>query len=409
MFDIKKFLEDKNESEAFITGPGGSGKTEHLIGIVKELNKLKIPYQVVAFTNKAVEVIQERVPNAPSSTLHSWLKKRPGINSEAKHLRTLITSKQFGKPEPLRLLIVDEFSMIDESDYFSIGELIDPNMTGDILLKTLYIGDLSQLSPIKGSCPIVPQGDYWTQLTNNYRTKNQLQDTLAILRDMINNEEFDTYLNQNNDFLRDRRIIQEYKENDSESKILLAYTNEMVQKINKLIQGYDIPKSGDIMFNNSTKEMVKLVRELDPDEVYMLHTPMKDVVLTEETKYNPLNTLKSLPYVRYYELEDGRTIAGIFGSYENKSIRSKLGTSLTEKNKAGKNSKKEYKIFKCVNDYVCVLDFGHCVTTHKTQGSEWDYVYIASKDYEKCLNRLERLKLFYVGISRARLKCYLDN
>ena len=148
-FPILEFLKQKKTHEGFITGPGGSGKTEMLINICNILNEAKINYRVVAYTNKAVEVINKRVPTAPTSTLHSWLTKRPGINSKAKHLKSLMISNQYGVPAPLQLLIVDEFSMVSEEDYADIGMLVDPDMEGDIKLYTLYIGDLAQLPPIK--------------------------------------------------------------------------------------------------------------------------------------------------------------------------------------------------------------------------------------------------------------------
>lgn len=420
-FPILEFLKQQDHSEGFITGPGGSGKTEALIDIIKELNANKITYQIVAYTNKAADVIRNRVPEAPVSTLHSWLKKRPGINSMAKSLHTLITSKQYGEPEPLQLLIVDEFSMIDEADYFSIGDLVDPDFEGVIKLHTLYIGDLSQLSPIKGACPIIPQEPFWVQLTKIYRTTNSLQKPLGMLRDMIqrvtDGESVKSVvkpLKPNKNFIRKVNIIEEYKKCESSSKVLLAYTNEKVEHYNKMLQGRAKPIDGDIVFDSTSKKVITIARVMDKAEIrnrqdIVIQTPIGSI--NWETKYNPIKTLLTLAFVNYYEVEingEEYVIAGIFGSYVNKKVREFLGNDLVQLNRENKDSSKAYKIYKTVNDCTHHLDFNYCITTHKTQGSEWDYVFIDSEDYNRCLNMLERLKLLYVGISRAKETCFMN-
>ena len=124
--DIKHFLSDPEENEAFITGPAGSGKTTALIEVVKQLNDMGIKYRVVAYTHKAKDVLISKLPaDTDISTLHSWLKKRPGINEKAKSLKALVTTMQFGQPVYIQLLIVDEFSFVGEKDYYSIGKLQD--------------------------------------------------------------------------------------------------------------------------------------------------------------------------------------------------------------------------------------------------------------------------------------------
>lgn len=421
-FPILEFLNQSDYSEGFITGPGGSGKTEQLIQIVEILEHHKINYLVVAYTNKAVDVIRNRVPSANVSTLHSWLRKRPGINQKAKSLHSLVISQQYGTPKPLQLLIIDEFSMVSEDDYFSIGELVDPEMNGDVHLHSLYIGDLSQLSPIKGVCPITPYAPFWLELSKVYRNTNDLQQPLDKLRKMISAIEEGEKPNKvikpltsTNNFIRGVNILEEYKKCTSESKILLAYTNEMVENYNKLLAGKEKPEPGDIIFNSSMKQQQTMLRVVTKEEVInskniLIKLPGLGFI-SWDTKYNPLKTLVSQPYVNFYEVEFNDSvyiIAGIFGSYVNKKVRESLGNTLVELNKKEKDSTNAYKLYKTINDTTHSLDFNYCMTTHKTQGSEWDYVFIDSEDYSKCINIKEQLKLLYVGISRAKERCYMN-
>lgn len=416
-FPIAEFLAQTKTHEGFITGPGGSGKTEMLIDICNTLTAMKVNYRVVAYTNKAVNVISDRVPAAPTSTLHSWLTKRPGINSKAKHLKSLLISNQYGIPEPLQLLIVDEFSMISDEDYQDIGMLVDPDMDGSIKLYTLYIGDLAQLPPIKGLCPIFPHGKWWIKLTKIWRSNKDLQVPLQKLRDMIDDleggmpeEAVVHYLKSNPSFIRGADILTEYKECKSASKVLLSYTNEAVQSYNAHMQGHDKLKVGDTIFD-STNKSIRVVTKLLP------HTPMLMEleyythmgIVNKDTKYNPLKTLMKLEFVQFVEFDSIINMPVIFGAYTNKLARENLGKILVNLNKEGKDSSQAYKVFKCVNDYTANIDFNHCITTHKTQGSEWDYVFIDSNDYSRCKNLLDKLKLLYVGISRAKVACYLNN
>lgn len=437
---IKEFLES-NEPEAFITGPAGSGKTTALKATVEYLNELGINYLVTAYTHKAKEVLISKLPEGtPIRTLHSWLKKRPGINSKAKHIQHIMTNRQQGKPEHLQLLIVDEFSFINEEDYMSIGELQDelnlttyhckdhgeveyyedekdglccPGCHGDVTeviippIKVLYVGDLNQLSPVKGWSAVSPCKPFWTELTVVYRNSTQLLKPLTKLVRMIEGKEPISYLQPNEDFVRNIDIDKHYKL-AVEDSIMLAYTNKAVEEHNRVIQGRSVPIEGDIIYIPTLrcdKQLVKIHHK--PIKLMQLTTPMG--LITSETKYNPFKTLGDLNYVKYYEFEDGTVVPGIFGSYQNKLIRDELGKSLVAKNKNNMDSIKEYKLYKCINDYVSIMDFNHCMTIHKSQGSEFDYVFIDSADLAICKDINEQMKLLYVAISRARYSVYLNN
>lgn len=73
--DILKFVQDTNELEAFLTGPAGTGKTTKLKYICEQLLQTDINFLVVAYTHKAKQVLQSKLPSGtPISTLHSFLK-----------------------------------------------------------------------------------------------------------------------------------------------------------------------------------------------------------------------------------------------------------------------------------------------------------------------------------------------
>lgn len=434
---IKEFLES-DEPEAFVTGPAGSGKTTDLKATVEVLNELNINYLVTAYTHKAKNVLESKLPQGtPIKTLHSWLKKRPGINSKAKHIKNLMTNHQQGRPEHLQLLIVDEFSFINQEDYMSIGELQDElylttyecskcgKIETDCIdvcencghdkftevtippIKVLYVGDLNQLSPVKGWSAVTPIEPFWKQLTVVHRNTSELMKPLSKLVSMIEGKTSPAYLKANKDFIRQVNIDEAYLADKEVDKIMLAYTNKAVEAHNIKIQGYSVPRAGDIVYIPTLRcdRIFSEVYDWIPKGAELL-TP--NGLITENTKYNPFKTLQQHRYIKYYNFE-GVIIPGIFGSYQNKIVRDKIGAALVAKNKANQDSIKEFKEYKCINDYVSIMDFNHCMTIHKSQGSEFTNVYVDSSDLTICKDLQEQMRLLYVSISRSKNKVFMNN
>lgn len=406
---VQEFLKS-DELEAFITGPAGSGKTTKLREVVEELVKLNINFLVVAYTHKAKDVLIKKLPEeTPVRTLHSWLKKRPGINSKAKHMSALMVNKQMGKPDPLQVLIVDEFSFVGERDYFSIGELQDElelEGTGAKPIKVIYSGDLNQLSPVNDVQVILPHGPFWLKLTEIHRTVSTISKPLALLVEMIEGKRDLEYLEETEHFRRGQNILKLYLEDTCEDKAMFAYTNKSVQSYNSRAQGYDFPKPGDSIYSTTLKETFRLSYIEDEYNGVVL-TPCGPIDST--TKYNPLGFLNSKKYVKFFVMDNGLVIPGIFGSYNNKVIRERLGKDLVNANKAEKDSRLLYREYKTVNDYVSQFDFTHCSTIHTSQGSEYQKVYIDSEDLSVCRDIKEQMKLLYVGMSRAREWIFMSN
>lgn len=421
--DIINFVKDKDHLDAFIIGAAGTGKTTKLKEVCETLLSTDINFQVVAYTHKAKQVLVSKLPNGtPISTLHSFLKKRPGINEKATSIKSIMTSNQFGSPAPLDLLIIDEYSFVGEKDDISLCELQDP-MNVDNPLHILYVGDSNQLPPIGAPSNLVPKKPYLLKLTKVHRTDNDLLGTLSKLVSYIEEDEPIKYLPETENFKRKQDIKSLYINDMNQNKILLAFTNKKVQELNFDIQGSTTPTIGDTIFISSLRATAKFVTKLNkPSAIY---TPVGYIDMS--TKYNPLGYLHKIAYVEFFDIEIIQTynealhigqrlnIATIFGTYNNKVIRDNLGKALVNANKSNLvkqgsvDSKQIYREYKTVNDYVCISDFNHCMTIHKSQGSEYDNVYLDAEDLTSCIDIQTRLKLLYVGISRAKLKVFVNN
>jgi hypothetical protein len=453
---ITKFLKDNQELEAFITGGAGTGKTTALIDIVGTLIEKKVNFLVCAYTHKAKDVLISKLPVLKDDyivTLHSFLKKRPTINAKATNINTLLTSRQYGTPEPLELLIIDEFSFVGEKDYLSLGDLqvatysckecgaeleeveitsydnegrplsaiceeCDTTVRVDTTrqkLKILYVGDTNQLNPVKDIQAIVPHEPYWTKLTKVHRqgVDNDLHITLEKLVGMIEHGNPVETLVETKDFVRNVDIDELYKTDKTESKIMLAFTNKAVQQHNATIQGRHKPAVGDKVAISTLKRTAVIEGEV-PDLPYgkQLVVPVRPGFIDHNTKFNPVKTLQSYvdaDKLTYYVLDTHEIVPAIFGVYNNKLIRDKIARTLTDLNKENKNSKQAFKVYKTISDYVSIMEFIHCMTIHKSQGSEYDHVYIDYQDLkDNCINSNDVIRLLYVGISRAKFKVFLN-
>lgn len=431
---FKKFLEDDTHAgfEMFIYGQAGTGKTTSLEELVSYCLEEHIPAVSVAFTHKAcLQLIAKLPEKADVQTLHKFLKKRPGINMSATNKKRLQITTQFGKPEPVRVIFVDEFSMVGDSDYASLGELQDPEYEGVPVTKIVYIGDPMQLPPVKGAQAVSPQGKYTVSLNKVYRTDHSdLLNTLTQLRTM-----YDNYVQY-----QDKSEIKPLGAHDHlvrnckelpKADIYLAYTNKRVQELNQLLQGRKYLEVGDEVFD-ATRRLRGKVIDID-------HTATSvstvNGELTLGMKFEPLEFINSLSYVKFVTLAldegDEETIPVIFGTHDHKKKVEELAEVATEYNNqielkyrtraktwAAQNNKdplarkraKAWREYLSVNDYVHCLDFDHAMTIHKSQGATYEKVFVDLEDLNivKGIDLSMFMRLLYVAVSRASSTVYMN-
>lgn len=436
---FRKFLQDVEASEMYITGVAGTGKTTSLADIIKYCIHEHIPTATCAYTHRASQVLRDKLPLEGAlhniSTLHSFLKKRPTINMQARHVTevegntatTRVKKDSSNGEEPPVVLFVDEFSMVGERDYRDIADL-QYNEDGDVILKVVYIGDPNQLPPVKDQQVVYPRGKHKVMLTQIHRQNNgnPLIDTLITLNDYINGAE-PLPLEPHSRFIRDADIVKEYKD-CKKSKIILSYTNEAVERLNAQIQGYTEPKLNDYVFSPTTKKTYLL------DGIYpfvdSVRTLRGDKVTTSD-KFHTLDTLRSIEGIAFYSLLDleGNTdsYAVVFGHSRFLTLQQKLAAAAVEANKKITSTYDEnpkewsernwqhplareradaWRTFMAFKNCVICVDFIHAMTVHKSQGCTYEDVFIDIQDLHKCAKKDFNmyLRLLYVAISRASNK-----
>ena len=426
---FKEFLNDNDASYMYITGAAGTGKTTKLAELVQHCIDNKLKHIVCAYTHKAVNVLSDKMPNGTCmSTLHKFLKKRPTVNVNATKMLHLDSSASTGDSDFVNIVFIDEFSMIGSKDYEDIKKL-------PYKVKIVFIGDLNQLPPVKDSQQIFPIGYYWIKLTKIYRqaSNNKLLDTLSQLASFIEGAD-PTPLIEHETFIRNKDIVKEYKQLNN--AIVLCYTNENVQKLNRAIEGKNTLSIDDYIFSPTNRHRGHIMRIHGQNSIKCIYNCMNEL-LTCTDKYGTLKTLKKLPvqFVTIKEIdengnEEERNRAIVFGHYDFIKLSNELKTKAVKSNKAvekisqkvdmsvvqwarlnadttlAKNRAKAWKDYLAFNSNVICIDFAHAMTVHKSQGSTYENVLIDIEDLGKCADKNYKLymQLLYVAISRASHK-----
>ena len=98
---FKQFLDDSQAWDMYVSGAAGKGKTTSLAEYVQHCIDNDIPYIVCAYTHKACGILRSKLPpEAAVCTLHSFLGKRPVINTNAtkkEHVNQRSEERRVGK------------------------------------------------------------------------------------------------------------------------------------------------------------------------------------------------------------------------------------------------------------------------------------------------------------------------
>ena len=411
---FKKFMQDPNAWDMYITGRAGTGKTTDLSYLVDYCLAKEIDSTVAAFTHKACGILATKLsPQANIMTLHKFLNKRPTINGNAVNKKHISSNCQVGDTKKTTVLFVDEYSMVGEKDLMDLR-------ADDI--KIVWLGDPYQLPPVGDAQSVAPSGPYCITLTEIKRQAkdNPLGQTLEQLVGMIEGNEPAALL-PNANFKRQRNLVSEYKDGD----IILCYTNERVQELNAQIQSYTKPLDGDVLFSPTTQQQYNFVRW--DDYPASIELPFGDT-LELNSKFKTLEyMIKNKTKFAVLRDQDGHeiTMAAEFGHYDYKVKLDELKQAAADSNraieedfpgtkaaawvKANKNHPlarrraKAWRDFLSFNDSVICLDFSHAMTVHKSQGSTYPRVLVDTDDIHKAayFSFLVYLKLMYVALSRA--------
>lgn len=302
------------------------------------------------------------------------------------------------RPDDLDLIIIDEASMVGRKD----SELL---MSWGIPM--VVIGDPFQLPPVKESDSLLIGTYYDALITEVVRTDSENK-ALKLATDLRNDQPFHPSLNRG--YAKESLTISYSRdlERMKKSDCVIAFTNSMVAKVNQEIHDSLFPENKELNFPQIGEPLMfyqgnyKKEKQLDENGKVVTVTRFNEV--TGQPYAEPKTTRKTLfdngeRVILESDAGPRMSLRKDDGSFE---VFDKYDTRAFHDFLAGLQSVNMREITKWY------LTYGYACTVHKSQGSEFDHVYIVN-DYPLYMrNTITYRRWLYTAITRAKKSVFIE-
>jgi len=356
----------------------------------------------VAMVHKAVEQLRQQL-SLPCQTLASITGKKKVYDLE-NGLEEFLSRDN--RPNYIKgILVIDEASMVSKRDHQDILKLY-PNC------KVLYLGDPYQLPPIKGESFLLANNDNIPQysLTINQRSGEE-SPLIDVFNDIIDKIIITEKTGKKAWFKpkeNDKLIINQNESSFwTDETTAICFTNKRRQDINdkiRLMYGYeDQYVIGDRMIFNETLSF----EELDGSffSFYNGTTFNIDNLTPRNVKFRGDDFSCYMTAVEGYGIN--------LPTYETKK---RVNAYIDKYYRQGNNEKdkrkrrKAFALYFAYKELFPDIDYGYCITSHKSQGSTFDNVIVEGKDIKQSTHysgHSNMLRSLYVALSRTKDKVNL--
>lgn len=352
-------LKTINYQISIITGGPGTGKSLTIQAVYSILTKLHSRVLVLAPTGKAS--VRLRRKGLPSMTLHKALKIEPG--------------KPFTPPElETDVVIVDESSMID----FELMEKLLSSVPMNS--KLILVGDKDQLPPVGIGSPFAELIRYSEEnrtiptfvLDKNYRTDSNSVDILDAATAVLE---------------KDLKTLMEISRKSDHFKVLFYEEDDQVKE--EVYVTYQ--KNIQALPEKFKKSYIENTLILTPDN--KLRKEINHTISQNVFGYND------------NRLFEGMRIMNLENDYKKGVFNGEMGfiTSL-DKDLCLVQYDGHGEITEYTYDETIVFESAYAITTHKSQGSEAEDVFILMTT---STNFLWTKKMLYTAITRAKKNVYI--
>jgi exodeoxyribonuclease V alpha subunit len=432
-----------------LCGPAGTGKTTLVKAFIQAIEKAHgtgTSFQLLAPTGKAADRLREKT-GKDARTLHSFLAQRGWLHDN-------LTFKRHGgqREESVATYILDESSMLDLPLLATFFRAVNWNS----VQRLIFVGDPNQLPPI-GTGKVFADLIDWLRMdmpehvgeleTNMRQLVNRLSDegtgildmaSLYIRRDLetvksgereIHEENMIARAQESGDIDKDLRVLY-WQDTDELQKLLIETIVADMEKVsgrkldpNRADKLWNEVLSPNLVPNPEALQVISPYRgELFGIEhingVLQQHKNKwwlenkgalggvtyfdKVIQVVNRPKSNPLwawnDETRRNERIEVYNGEIGMSTIHAFDAkkwkWQGFYIR-QIQVSFSRK----RNYRVEYKSETSVSDN---LELAYAISVHKSQGSEFDYVYFVLPKHKRGLLSRE---LFYTGITRAQKHC----
>lgn len=455
---IKDFLD--NDSDIFVLkGYAGTGKTHLIKYITRYLDENKTPYEVLAPTGRAAKVLRDRI--GKGRTIHSCIFNFDIIctNEDEDEVDESANSYQLFFPiveqkQDYQIMIIDESSMISnvktQNEYLTFGSGV---LLNDLLQfakvcginKLIFVGDPAQLPPVMDPHSSALDPDYLSSLGHNVESveltdvvrqednnailaqATKLRDLLAQPRKSRHNLSLDA---DGKDIIElqagalPETFTDEFPVPEVGNGITVCFSNNRCFQVNQAIRSIIFPgeetvQVGDIVIINNNNYKSYGIQIFNGD--------IAKVTRVGEIELHPNVPVTIKGEKRHVDLAF-RDI-DLFFSKEDITITCKVFDDLLHSGESDlsvwqmravyidfilryqhlKRGTPEFKEALMNDPYfnAVKVKFGYAVTCHKSQGGEWDTVFV---DYSgRCGLSDDHLRWCYTATTRAKNRLFTIN
>lgn len=411
---INRSNPSKDDDDRYITfhGPAGTGKTFTFVDVVKSIDPT-FTIGLTSPTHKAVKVMRQMAYNVGIDdrvdirTIHSAL----GLSMKQVEGDEVLVRDQWAEEKVYDILFIDESSMLDDE---LLGYILDCQST-----SIIFIGDKCQINPVNSNpgeiSSVFTQVDEQVGLTQVMRQGegNPIIDLATMLRE-IQNDIYAEWPPIQTNLLGDgagvevlprmewfKRAVSIFKSedflNDPDYCRCVAYTNDMVETINKTVRetihGKDVAEFlvGEIIVAQGQGKLHKNAEEckiLEINETIEEYTniPCYEMLLSSLDNHSVyrVNILK----------DESRHI------YNQKLERlANLANNLDRSNKR-QHWRDFWAIKKTFDDFKHV----YAMTAHKSQGSTFHHTFVYTPDFIRFGSTMEVKQLLYTATTRSSFR-----
>lgn len=445
---------DEKDYKRALIGPAGTGKTYLVRALIRNSNLSFSTIGLAAPTHSACRVLHESInlPNIKVNTLQSDLGLRLNFDIDKFDINNPpFDPKGKIKIGGYKIYIVDESSMINRDLCIFLEEVCKTNKC-----KLLYIGDDAQLAPIGEKYSPALKGLESCRLTEIVRQEedNPIRVLLEILRKDIKHRTYNflSYISRNREAF-DESYIKGYKvcnsnefqnimfRNFSDDALtknvdyakVIAFTNLAVSGWNKYIRNLII-KDADKSILTQHDLLISYVTIVNTFNECIIKNS-EDYIINDIANYvHPTYGLKGF-IAKLTAIHGGHTSQPLFivDHTDIETIKRYVGISRHLVNEAETANVKlraaKWKEFFQFKESVLLLtnitdrmgnvitrrslDYGFALTSHKSQGSTFDTVFVDVNDivfdkHGRPYRGAEEVnRRLYVACSRCRNKLYL--
>jgi hypothetical protein len=446
---IKKFLEHPSANTFVLKGYAGTGKTFLMQHLGKWLEEQKMEFGMLAATGRAASVLRGKT-GFDTKTVHSEIynfSKVEGLESGPKTSGTIDNSAQMSMQFLLRvpdedklLYIVDEASMMsgehggrdDHFASFGSGVLLDDLFEVVGKNKIIFVGDPCQLPPVGQKLSPALDMDWLAKkgrvalsftLQKIERTDsgNDVLKLASAVRAMGGEYSANRFIKLPAGGLYNVKLhdstksmfgvySERYRKNGPNHTLAIGRSNKLVQNINKamrrdLFGSQYIPlKVDDVLLVTQNNYKIPLTNG-DFVKVVSLSTLSKKMDLTFQ-KIRVKALASDIEYDTVLSLDALNSEKGGLDPDQQKTLMIDFNNRMNLKDI--KSTSAEYKKNWKDDDYLnCIrAGYGYGVTCHKSQGGEWNDVFLFLDKSMYGMDTQELCKWWYTAITRA--KCELN-